>query len=224
MATILSKHVIFDLDGTLIDSRKAVEACYRHVFKTVLRRVFPPANIDPHIFYAMRPAEVFGLVTPDRVATCLEAYQRHYPEAAAMLILFDGARELIAAIIAADRIPSLVTNKGLARTLIDLDRAGIDVRAFRAIVTAEDTVERKPHPAPILLGLERAGARAADAVYVGDGPHDVISAQAAGTRAIAVTYGFYTATEMSVLGADCVVHDLPQLAQALGLNLEVVLS
>jgi phosphoglycolate phosphatase-like HAD superfamily hydrolase len=221
MPPILAEHVMFDLDGTLVDTREAVEACYRHVFATVLEQEFPPAVIDGHVLYAMRPVEVFSVVAPDQMARCLDAYQQQYPAASTSMILFDGAREIIDAIRAAGRKPSLVTNKGLERTLIDLARAGIEPGSFVAVVTAEDTTERKPHPAPILLGLERAGAAARDAVYIGDGPHDVVAAHAAGVRAIAVTYGFYTRAELSTLGADRVVGDIPELAGALGLSLEV---
>jgi phosphoglycolate phosphatase-like HAD superfamily hydrolase len=224
MPPILAEHVMFDLDGTLADTRKAVENCYRHVFGTVLKQAFPPPSIDAHLLYAMRPVEVFGVVAPDQVELCLDAYQRQYPAASASMILFGGARELILAITAAGRKPSLVTNKGLARTLIDLERAKIDVASFVAVVTAEDTIERKPHPAPILLGLKRAGSAATDAVYVGDGPHDVVAAQAAGISSIAVTYGFYSAAEMSSLGADQVAHDIPELARILGVDLRMVTS
>ncbi|MCB8882596.1 HAD hydrolase-like protein [Acidisoma cellulosilytica] len=220
MPPILVEHVIFDLDGTLVDTRKAVEECYRYVFTTVLRQTFPPSSIDAHVLYAMRPLEVFSIIAPELASLCFDAYQRQYPSASAEVILYDGARDLILAVLDAGRKPSLVTNKGLARTLIDLDRAGIDLASFTAVVTAEDTADRKPHPAPILLGLQRAKAAAADAVYIGDAPHDVAAAQAAGTRSIAVTYGFYSRAEMSAVGADLVVHDIPELASALGLDVK----
>jgi phosphoglycolate phosphatase-like HAD superfamily hydrolase len=109
-----------------------------------------------------------------------------------------------------------VTNKGIERTLIDLRVAGIQAETFAAIVTAEDTVERKPHPAPILLGLERAGAVAADAIYVGDGPQDIWAARNAGMPVIAVAYGFYDRAALSPLDPDRLVDTPGALSEALG--------
>ncbi|MBC7282719.1 HAD family hydrolase [Hoeflea sp.] len=212
-----ARHVLFDLDGTLVDTRAAVECCYRRVFTNTLEQPFPPADL-PADLYAMRPAEVFQLVAPERADELYEAYRTNYPLCADQVRVFDGATDLIRELIADGRKPSLVTNKGIERTLIDLSVAGIAPEDFVAIVTAEDTAERKPHPAPILLGLERAGGEAADSIYVGDGPQDVLAARAAGMDCIAVTYGFYSLDDLKPLDPAAIAGTIEELAGKLGIR------
>ena len=212
-----ARHVLFDLDGTLVDTRDAVECTYRKVFAEVLNRDFPPPNLPAEVF-AMRPAEVFHEVEPTRADELCDAYQRRYPTCSDHVRTFDGAAELIRGLIADGRKPSLVTNKGLERTLLDLSVAGISPEQFAAIVTAEDTVERKPHPAPILLGLERAGADAANAIYVGDGPQDILAARACGMECISVTYGFYGIDELQGIGPRAIAETIAELAEELGVG------
>ena len=77
---------------------------------------------------------------------------------------------------------------------------------------------RKPHPAPILLGLKRAGASAEDAIYVGDGPQDVLAARAAGMECIAVTYGFYKSDELTGLDPFAIASTMAELAEKLGVR------
>ena len=210
-------HVLFDLDGTLVDSRGAVSACYARVFADELGQPFPPDGLDAGEVFAMRPAELFARIAPTRVAALHAAYRAAYPGCAAEVRVFPGVAALLNRLVAAGRRVSLVTNKGLERTLIDLGVAGIGPEIFDAVVTAEDTAERKPHPAPILLGLDRAGADPARAVYVGDGPQDILAAHAAGIPAVAVTYGFYGPGALSPLAPAALVDDVAGLAAALGL-------
>jgi len=213
-----ARHVLFDLDGTLVDTRAAVEACYTRVFAEHLTTPFPPPGLPADVF-AMRPREVFGLVAPGEADHLYEAYQLGYPDCASFVKVFSGAAELIAALRAAGRVPSLVTNKGKERTIIDLAVAGIDPADFAAIVTAEDTTERKPHPAPILLGLSRACAEPEEAVYVGDGPQDIEAARAAGLACFAVTYGFYSRELLAAHKPSLLVDTIPALSEALSVTL-----
>ena len=215
----LARHVLFDLDGTLVDTRSVVEACYRRVFERNLSRSFSPSDLPSDLF-AMRPREVFGRIAPGEADRLYDAYCEEYPDCSQLVRVFAGAAELIAVLRASGRVPSIVTNKGRERTLIDLSVAGIDPATFAAIVTAEDTVERKPHPAPILLGLARAGAAPSEAVYVGDGPQDIEAARAAGIACVAVSYGFYPGEALAVLHPDELVKDVPALAAALSVRLQ----
>ena len=219
MTIFARPHVLFDLDGTLVDTRAAVLECYTRVFRQELNSDFPPDSVPKSELFAMRPAELFARVAPDRKDALYDAYSAAYPGCIDHIAVFPGAAGLIAALVAAGRKPGLVTNKGLERTLIDLDRAGIPVSSFSVIVTAEDTIERKPHPAPILLGLQRAGARAEEAVYVGDGPQDVLAAHAAGMPCIALSYGFYARHDLEPHRPEAFAGNVGELAQLLGVTL-----
>lgn len=218
MKAFTSKHVLFDLDGTLVDTRNAVTECYRHVFRNKLGQDFPPVDLQVGDIFAMRPAEIFAIIAPERIDELHAAYRETYPHCTGFIKVFPGIRDLMLALTRDGRKPSVVTNKGLERTLIDLDVAGIPPSTFAAIVTAEDTVERKPHPAPILLGLKRAHAEASDAVYVGDGPQDILAARAAGMGIVAVSYGFYEAQSLQLHQPDVIAATTGELAEALGMT------
>src|SRR5690606_18358727 len=103
-----------------------------------------------------------------------------------------------------------------------LSVAGIPESAFCTIVTAEDTVERKPDPAPILLALERTGASPGEGVYVGDGPQDILAARAAGMPCVALTYGFYGREDLLPYVPDALVDNARDLAAVLGADLPEV--
>lgn len=212
-------HVLFDFDGTLVDSRAAITECYCRVFQAHLSQDFPPPGFELGAIYAMRPEEFFTLFAPGRANELVAAYQGSYAEASkGLLKLVDGADSMLAALVRSGKQPSLVTTKGLARVQLDLERVGIDINCFAAIVTAEDTVERKPHPAPITMGLQRAGADSRNALYVGDGPQDVYAARSSGLPAVAVTYGFYPRHELAKSAPDAWADSIPDLEVLLGIS------
>lgn len=219
MTASTKTHILFDLDGTLVDTRAAVTECYSIVFREELGMDFPPPDFPIGELFAMRPPEVFAMAAPDRVDALHAGYRATYPRCTALVKVFGGVRELILGLRDSGRKPSIVTNKGLERTLIDLGVAGIPAEAFEVIVTAEDTVDRKPHPAPILFGLGKAKASASDAIYVGDGPQDVLAARAAGMECVAVTYGFYPREALAALDPAFIAADVSALAQVLDIAL-----
>lgn len=216
MTLTTRQHVLFDLDGTLVDTRAAVMGSYTRVFREKLDSPFPPQGFPAANLFAMRPAEVFASVAPGRIEELHAAYCEAYPVCAHLVKVFDGIRDMVLGLVAQGRRVSLVTNKGIERTLIDLDVAQIPPQTFSTIVTAEDTIERKPHPAPILLGLSRLGANPNDGVYVGDGPHDIEAARAAGLSAVAVTYGFYARKDLVPYAPDSIADNVAELCAVLG--------
>ena len=218
MTQFTQTHVLFDLDGTLVDTRAAVTGCYTIVFRERLDSAFPPENFPIADLFAMRPTEVFAIVAPDRVEELHAAYRDAYPRCTALIKVFSGVRDMVLGLRATGRKPSIVTNKGLERTLIDLKVADIPADCFEVIVTAEDTTDRKPHPAPILFGMAKTGAEAADSLYIGDGPQDVLAARAAGMAAIAVTYGFYPRALLETFHPDALADSVAGLAGLLGLD------
>ena len=218
MMQFTQTHILFDLDGTLVDTRAAVTGCYTIVFRERLNSNFPPDDFPIAELFAMRPAEVFAIVAPDRVEELHDAYRDAYPRCTGLVKVFAGVREMILDLRATGRKPSIVTNKGLERTLIDLSVADIPPEVFEVIVTAEDTVDRKPHPAPILFGMAKTGASPADSLYVGDGPQDILAARAAGMAVIAVSYGFYPGDLLATHQPDGLVDSVEGLVRMLGIR------
>jgi phosphoglycolate phosphatase-like HAD superfamily hydrolase len=203
-------HVLFDFDGTLVDSRSAILAGYRHAVAEVLGiHDFPGAGEDVGELLKRRIHETFALLgAPERGDDGARAYDDWYrANGTPMVTIYDGVRELLDGLDDAGVAYGIVTNKGRGRTEGDLRHVGLDAARFGVLVTAEDSAERKPDPTPLLIGAERAGAEPAATLYVGDGPHDVEASRAAGLGAVGVSWGFYERTELEAAGAAFVADD-----------------
>ncbi len=184
--------VLFDLDGTLIDSRFAIVEAYRATFENELDRPLPGELEDPSVLMAPRPPEIFARWSDGDPVDLERAYGAHYISSAYQRVAaYPGLHETLAALADRDITVGIVTNKRLSRVQKDFEYLDIDIDLFATIVTADDTRERKPHPAPVLLGLERAGLDPAHTWYIGDGPQDIRSGAAAGTRTMGAAYGYY---------------------------------
>ncbi len=200
-------HVLFDLDGTLIDSRPAIVSTYRHVFDAMLQLPFPVDDTSLREVLAMRPAEVFARYRRDDIEACLQGYNSYYMQhGAAHVQPYAGVREMLSGLAARGFSVGIVTNKGRDRAILDLRNTRlIDVDTLTALIGAEQTVERKPHPAPLLAALGATDRPAERTIYVGDGPHDVLSARRAGIASIGVSYGYYPEQSLRDAGADAIV-------------------
>src|SRR5207244_542816 len=97
------------------------------------------------------------------------------------------------------------------RRTVDLAFARVPVEhLFDVVVAGDETEQNKPHPAPLRLALERLGASPAEAAYVGDSPFDMQAANAAGLRAIGVSWGRIHGAE-TLTDADVVIHSAEEL-------------
>ena len=122
---------------------------------------------------------------------------------------YPGVPEALGALAAAGWRLGVCTNKPTRLSVALLDALGLGPR-FGAVVGGDAAPERKPHPAPLLMALDRLGVPAAAAVFVGDSETDVLTARAAGVPVAVLPHG-YTAIPAAALGADAVVDDLSAL-------------
>ncbi len=206
--------VLFDLDGTLIDSRHAIIAAYRATFENELGQPLPAELEDPSAIMAPRPPEIFAKWS-DRDPHALEAaYGRYYlTDTFRRVTAYPGLHTTLKSLVDKRIAIGIVTNKRKLRAYADLDHVGIDPGLFATVVAADDTPERKPHPAPILLGLQRAGMDAEGTWYVGDGPQDILSGAAAGTGTIGAGYGYYGPVSLAEHRPDHLLDELSQLLE-----------
>jgi pyrophosphatase PpaX len=180
--------VLFDLDGTLIDSGPIILASMQHATKTVLGR---------EIAYEELAATVGGqgLVSqmreldPDRVDELLEAYKQHNDPLHETLEAFDDLLDMLPRLRAEGRRLGIVTAKRQRTVQLALDRFPELTDQFDVVVAYEDTERHKPDPDPVLEAVERLEAEPAQTAYVGDSPFDIQAAKAAGAFAIAAGWG-----------------------------------
>lgn len=179
--------VLFDLDGTLIDSGDLILASFRHATEAVLGRTYPDevlmANVGGHgILAQMR------LFDEDRADELVRVYREHNLASYHEVRAFDGIERVLERLRDQGRPLGVVTVK--SRPTVDVTFEVLPLRRyFGTIVTGDDTERHKPAPDPLLLALDRLGASASTAVYVGDSPFDVQAAKAAGMTAFAVGWG-----------------------------------
>jgi phosphoglycolate phosphatase len=179
--------VLFDWDGTLLDSFGADSSAYLAMF----REMGVPWGLEelaihysPNWYNVYRAARLPRARWEAANLAWRKQYAKHKPK------LVTGARRLLAWAGRSYRL-GLVTSGDRDRVLRQLRYFRL-THLFASRVCADDTVERKPHPAPLRLALRQMDLEPSACVYVGDSPHDLEMARRAGVRAIAVLGRFPT--------------------------------
>lgn len=198
--------VLFDLDGTLIDSVELILSSYRHTLQ-VHRGEIPPddvwlAGLGTPLWVQFRhftddPAEIDAMI-----ATYREHNLAHHD---AMVRPYPGVKEAVRTLRDRARL-ALVTSKLRSGALRGLDRVGMG-DWFEVVVAADDVERTKPDPEPVLRALEALGAPAARAVFVGDSPHDLVAGRAAGVRTAAVLWGPFPRRQLAEARPDYWIED-----------------
>jgi phosphoglycolate phosphatase len=214
------KLVIFDCDGTLVDSQHMICEAMGSAFSASGLDVPARAHLVRHVGLSVNDAMIAmtGLTDDDVVAKLSADYRAAFNQLRKQSPLadpmFPGAREAIAALAACDGV-LLGIATGKSRRGVDglLERERLE-SVFATIMTADDAPS-KPHPAMIEQAMDAVGARAADTVMIGDTTYDILMARAASVRAIGVGWGYHEAAELAEAGASAVVDDFDALLRLL---------
>jgi pyrophosphatase PpaX len=180
--------VLFDLDGTLIDSGPIILASMQHAVRTVLGREIPEEELGMTIGGQGIVAQMQA-IDVERADDLLEAYKEHNDGLHETLEAFDELVALLPGLKAEGRKLGIVTAKRHRTVGLALERFPALAEAFDVVVGFEDTERHKPDPDPVLLAVERLAGTPAEAAYVGDSPFDIGAAKAAGVYAVAVGWG-----------------------------------
>jgi pyrophosphatase PpaX len=180
--------VLFDLDGTLIDSGPIILASMQHSVRTVLGREIPPEELGLTIGGQGIVAQMQA-IDAERADELLEAYKEHNDGLHDTLEAFDDLLALLPSLKAEGRKLGIVTAKRHRTVALALERFPALEAEFDVVVAHEDTSRHKPDPDPVLFAIERLGGEPADSAYIGDSPFDIRAAKAAGVFAVAVGWG-----------------------------------
>ena len=180
--------VLFDLDGTLIDSGPIILASMQHAVRTVLDREIPPDELGLTIGGQGIVAQMQA-IDAEHAEELLDVYKEHNDGLHETLEAFDELIALLPRLKAEGRRLGIVTAKRHRTVGLALDRFPALRDDFDVVVAHEDTDRHKPDPDPVALAIERLGGTPSDAAYVGDSPFDIQAAKAAGAYAVAVGWG-----------------------------------
>ena len=203
--------VLFDFDGTIVDTTELIHESMRRATGEVLGRELSRETLMANVGQPLpRQMELLADGQPEKTEELLEVYLHHNEELHEGLIReFPNVGISLARLRDAGLRLAVVTSKRRFSVEMSLDSFP-DLRdVFEVFVTMEDTAEHKPLPAPLLKGLELLGDVSAErAAYVGDAPFDVAAAHAAGVMSVAVNWGAFTAEALHAAGPDHLVKDL----------------
>ena len=180
--------VLFDLDGTLIDSGPIIIASMQHAVRTVLGREIPTEELGMHIGGQGIVAQMQA-IDAEHADALLDAYKEHNDGLHETLEAFDELLVLLPGLKEQGRKLGIVTAKRHRTVGLALHRFPALEDAFDVVVAFEDTDRHKPEPDPVLLAVEKLGATTDEGVYIGDSPFDIGAAKAAGVYAVAVGWG-----------------------------------
>jgi pyrophosphatase PpaX len=183
--------VLFDLDGTLVDTTELILLCYRHTMKIHLGYVPPDERWMAGMGTPLRE-QLKGFARDAeeeaRMAETYSTYQRAIHDD--MVKAFPGAVETVLALKARGSAVGVVTSRRTPMAKRTLTLAGLD-GVMDVLVGADDVVKAKPDPEPVHMALERLGltGREAQTLFLGDSPFDIQAGRGAGTRTAAALWG-----------------------------------
>lgn len=190
--------LLFDLDGTLIDSEELILSSYRHTMAVHLGHV-PPADVWKE---SMGRPLIVQLEAFARSAEELRAMERTYTEHNLanhrdLVRPFPGIGSLMQRLRALGVRMGIVTSKRARATRMGLQLCGIHEGWFSAIIAADDVTRYKPDPQPVRKALQALGEEEPRrALFIGDSPHDIRAGSGAGTRTGAALWGPYSRAQL----------------------------
>jgi phosphoglycolate phosphatase len=214
------KLLIFDCDGTLVDSQHKICAAMHAAYSALRLPVPPRARMLSAV--GLSPPEMFAALAEGGEALPVQRLVEAYRAAAACMRasqtewepLFPGARETIESLARrADVVLGIATGK--SRRGVDAVLGAHGLRDHFATVQTADRAPSKPHPGMVLQAMEEIGATAQDTVVIGDSIYDMAMATAAGALALGVRWGYHPRHALLESGATIVLDEFAALIPAL---------
>ncbi len=219
-ARFVARAVLIDLDGTLVDSLPDI-ACATNAMRAELGLPLLPVKriasyvgkgVDVLIHRALTET-VVDPAPADEFERGKQSFNRHYRQVNGNESrVYPGVRQALEELRHKGFPLACVTNKPRSFTLQLLERTNLKT-AFAAIVSGDDTQQKKPHGEPMLHACRLLGVAAFDATVIGDSENDVLSARAAGCGVIVVETGYNEGKPVAAMNADAIVPTLLHAAR-----------
>ena len=214
---IRPKAVLFDLDGTLVDTHGLILQCYEYATQTHLQQPMRQelwqqlVGLPLDLVFEALCLHYGTPITPALIDTLKKTYRAHMHDHAGNIRAFPGILEMLTTLRERDLRMAVVTTKNRPMALRHLETAEL-TDFFAVIVAGDDLKNMKPDPEPFLRALELLELRAEDAVHIGDSQHDIIGAKAAGIYAIAALWGADNKETLLAAGPDHSINDPSEIS------------
>lgn len=186
--------VLFDFDGTIMDTNSVIMQSWQHTFRTVEGKERPEEDIigtfgEP-LYVTME--KVLPQISVEEGAQIYRSF--HHDNFIDLIDLFPGILELLAELKARGYKTGIVTSRLRNTTKIGLKKYDME-QYFDTIVTCDDTDKHKPDPEPVNIALERLGSKPEEAIMIGDSMFDILCAKNAGVKAALVSWALAVSEE-----------------------------
>jgi pyrophosphatase PpaX len=207
--------ILFDLDGTLIDTIELLLRSARHTFEGWHRRVPTEQEWIDGIGTPLVTQLRAYCESEDEVATLLARYRAYQHEHHDRLTRhYDGAPDLLAELARRGHPLAVVTSKASAIARRSLGHVGLEA-FFQEVIGFDETQRHKPDPEPVLLALDRLKVPTSRAVFVGDSPHDIHAGNAAGVVTVAALWGPFDRETLAAARPNHFIESLAELPPVL---------
>lgn len=203
------KGVLFDLDGTLLDTTHLIIEGFKHTMRVHYDR---DPDLDIVRSYFGKPLRAaFEELGPGDEDKLVQTYREHnLAQHDALAKVFAGVAEVVQKLSNSGVRLAIVTSKTHATSLRGLKLFNLD-KYFPVLIGHEQCTCHKPHPEPVNRALEALGLAAGDCLMVGDSPFDIISARSAGVKTAAVRWTYVPWASLSAENPDYILETMADL-------------
>ena len=205
------KALLFDLDGTLLDTQDLILNSFRFAYAKVLGDETPPSD-DYFMSLVGIPLKTqMEMISPEHGQELFEAYLDHNANKHdSMVSDFEGTEEALAALKSKGVRMAVVTSKRHGTAVRGLEQTGL-MEYFEFLLGADDTAKHKPLPDPLLDAAAIMEIDPLECAYVGDSPYDMQSARAANMYAVGALWGMFSEESLLEGGAEVLLSTISEL-------------
>ncbi|WP_053360557.1 pyrophosphatase PpaX [Bacillus sp. FJAT-27251] len=206
--------VLFDLDGTLIDTNELIISSFLHTLENYYPGRYQRSDVLP--FMGPTLQETFEAINPEGYLEMMDMYRTFNKANHDLLVTeFEGVTETVAALKEKGFKLGIVTTKLSDVVMMGLNLTGLN-RYFEVIVALDHVQKPKPDPEPVQKALQALASRPESAIMVGDNHHDILAGKNAGTLTAGVAWSLKGRKHLAAYQPDYILEKMPDLLPVLG--------
>lgn len=207
------KAALFDLDGTIIDTRDMILASFRYAYIKVFGEDSLPPDEKLLSLIGIPLRQQMDIISAEKSDELFDAYHESNRMIHDKMIAdFEGTTEALTQLKDQGLRMAIITSKRHQSAVRGLEKTNL-LSFFEFVIGADDCDEHKPSPGPLYMAAERMGLEYTDCAYTGDSPFDMQAARAADMYAVGALWGMFTKQELLDAGAEVLVPNISELPQ-----------